>query len=166
MLLLFVIFEWLFVIIISERVKGKTTSWSTHLILLSLWKVTHPDLVLTLKTKSGYKEAMSVPWFLAIGRSFIFLLIFTTPLALQQLSILPARFNSLHFHAGGTKDIFGGGSSTKKCDHDWDQGLVKISWGSVLSIHTLVNSCFGFIGLQVCERNMSKNTKFSSSSSC
>ena len=30
---------------------------------------------------------------------FIILLIFTTPLALQQLWILAARFNSLHFHA-------------------------------------------------------------------
>ena len=52
-----------------------------------------------MKTKSGYKEAMSVSRFIALGRSFIVLLIFTTPLALQQLWILPACFNSLYFHA-------------------------------------------------------------------
>ena len=43
MLLLFGIFEWLFVIIISEKLKDKT-SWSTH-----------PDFILI--SKSGYKEA-------------------------------------------------------------------------------------------------------------
>ena len=42
---------------------------------------------------------MSVLRIITIGRSFNVPLIFTTSLALQQLRILPVRFNSLYFHA-------------------------------------------------------------------
>ena len=42
-----------------------------------------------------------------------------------------------------------GGGSTKHCDHDSDQGLIKTSWGSVLSIHILLSSCFGYIGVSL-----------------
>ena len=80
MLLLFGIFESFFVIITSERVKGKTTPDQLTLNLFSL-KSNPPDLVLSLKTKSGYKEAMSVSSVIAIGCLLIVLLIFTTPLA-------------------------------------------------------------------------------------
>ena len=66
--------------------------------------------------------------------------------------------------SGGNTDFFGGGGgSTKKCDHDCDQALIKSSWESVQSI--LVSWCFGYIGV-TCEHKMNKNTKFSSSSSC
>ena len=46
---------------------------------------------------------------------------------------------------GNTKFYFffggggGGGGSTKKSDHDWDQAIIKSSWGSVKSIHVLVS---------------------------
>ena len=45
---------------------------------------------------------------------------------------------------GNTKFFFffgggGGGGSTKKSDHDWDQAIIKSSWGSVKSIHVLVS---------------------------
>ena len=43
----------------------------------------------------------------------------------------------------------GGSGSTKHCDHDSDQGLIKTSWGSVLSIHILLSSCFGYIGVSL-----------------
>ena len=45
----------------------------------------------------------------------------------------------------------GGGcsGSMKHCDHDSDQGLIKTSWGSVLSIHILLSSCFGYIGVSL-----------------
>ena len=59
--------------------------------------------------------------------------------------------------------VFLGGSSTKKCNHDCDQALIK----SQLRI------CVGYSELMLwlyrgkfCERKMSKNTTFSSSSSC
>ena len=42
-----------------------------------------------------------------------------------------------------------GGGSTKHCDQDSDQGLIKTSWGSVLSIHILLSSCFGYIGVNL-----------------
>ena len=56
--------------------KAKQHPDQLTLILFSLWKAGHPDLVLTLKTKSG--EAVSVSWVIAIGCSFIVLLIFIT----------------------------------------------------------------------------------------
>ena len=44
---------------------------------------------------------------------------------------------------GNTKFFFfflgGRGGSTKKSDHDWDQAIIKSSWGSVKSIHVLVS---------------------------
>ena len=40
-----------------------------------------------------------------------------------------------HIHLGGNTEIFLGGSSTMKCDHDCDQALIKSSWGSVSSIY-------------------------------
>ena len=106
MLLLFGIFEWFFVIIISEKVKGKTTFNSPWMNYLS-------EKQLTLILFS----------LIALGRSFIVLLIFTTPLALQQLWILPACFNSLYFHA--------------KC---WLQG-VKFSLTKILASDWNPNFC-------------------------
>ena len=40
---------------------------------------------------------------------------------------------------------FLGGGTTKKCDHNCNQALTKSSWGSLLIIHILVSSCFGYI---------------------
>ena len=38
---------------------------------------------------------------------------------------------SFYGYHGVTQNIFLGGSSTKKCDHDCNQALIKSSWGSV-----------------------------------
>ena len=50
-------------------------------------------------------------------------------------------------YAGGNTDFLGeGGNSTKKCDHDCDQALIKAA-GDLYSIHILVSLCFGYIGV-------------------
>ena len=41
--------------------------------------------------------------------------------------------------SGGNIEIFLSSGSTKKCDHDCDQALIKSSRGSVWSIHILVS---------------------------
>ena len=55
------------------------------------------------------------------------------------------RANIEIFFGGGVGD----GGSTKHCDHDSDQGLIKTSWGSAMSIHILLSSCFGYIGVSL-----------------
>ena len=45
---------------------------------------------------------------------------------------MPHAFNkNFTGHAGVMQGFFGGGGSTKKCNHDCDQSLIKSSWGSV-----------------------------------
>ena len=53
------------------------------------------------------------------------------------MQVCYSKFYSLKIGPWVLKQFFDGGSSKMRCDHDFDQVLLKTSWGSAYSINKI-----------------------------
>ena len=67
---------------------------------------------------------------------------FVAPLSNNKVSLTEKQIilKGMVTNQGVIQKFLGGGnSSTKNCDHECDEALIKNSWGSVKSIHILAS---------------------------